>query len=181
MERTKNTKRNITYGFVQVLSSLLLPFIVRTIIIYRFGVDYLGLNSLFTSIISVLSLMELGFGSAVVYSMYKPVAENDTEQICAYLAYYRRIYRFIGFAVLAAGILLMPFLKSLIRDPSLPGGLNLYSTYLIFLVNSSLSYLLFGYLTSIPTAFQRQDILSRIQTGMAVVKCVLQSLVLLCS
>ena len=67
--RIKNTKRNIGYGLLQVIVSQLLPFIVRTILIYRFGVSYLGLNSLFTSVLSVLSLMELGFGTAVVYSL----------------------------------------------------------------------------------------------------------------
>ncbi|SFG27498.1 lipopolysaccharide biosynthesis protein [Oribacterium sp. WCC10] len=181
MERTANTRRNIVYGFLQVLTSLVLPFIVRTIIIYRFGVDYLGLNSLFTSIISVLSLMELGFGSAVVYSMYKPVAEGDNELVCAYLAYFKIIYRFIGLSIMGVGLLLVPFLSRLIRDPSLPEGLNLYSTYLIFLANSVISYLLFGYVTVIPTAFQRQDVLSRIQTVMTVAKCIIQSAVLLCS
>ena len=78
---------------IQVGIRQVLPFIVRTILIYRFGVEYLGLNSLFTSILSVLSLMELGFGSAIVYSMYKPIADGDTDQVCAYLEYFRKIYK----------------------------------------------------------------------------------------
>ena len=179
--RTANVKRNIVYGLLQVIVSRVLPFIVRTILIYRFGVEYLGLNSLFTSVLSVLSLMELGFGTAVVYSMYKPVAEGNVPQICAYLKYYRRIYRFIGFAILAVGILLMPFLNNLIKDPSLPGALNLYACYLIFLSNTVISYLLFGYMTSIPTAYQRRDILSRVDMGASLLSCVLKSSLLLAS
>ena len=179
--RTANVKRNIVYGLLQVVMSRVLPFIVRTILIYRFGVEYLGLNSLFTSILSVLSLMELGFGTAVVYSMYKPVAEGNVPLICAYLKYYRKIYRIIGMVILAVGVVLMPFLNNLIKDPSLPGGLNLYACYLIFLSNTVVSYLLFGYMTSIPTAYQRRDILSRVDMGTSLLSCVLKSLLLLAS
>ena len=177
--RTVNSKRNILYGVLQVIASQVLPFVVRTALIYRFGVEYLGLNSLFTSVLTILSLMELGFGTAVVYSMYKPVAQNDNEQICAYLGYYKRIYRGIGLAVLGIGLALMPFLKLLIKDPTLPGNLNLYLCYSFFLSDAVLSYLLFGYLTSIPTAYQRNDILSRIDIGMSFAKCVVQIVVLI--
>ena len=130
--RTDNVKRNISYGIMHTAVSLVLPFIVRTILIYRFGVDYLGINSVFASVLEVLSVMELGFGTAIVYNMYKPVAEGDTGQICAYLSYYRRIYRIIGLMILAAGLLIIPFLKVLVKDPELPGGLNLYACYFIF-------------------------------------------------
>ena len=77
--RTANVKRNIIYGMLQIAVSRAFPFCVRTIVIYRFGIEYLGLSGLFTSVLSTLSLMELGFGTAVVYSMYKPVAEGDSE------------------------------------------------------------------------------------------------------
>ena len=177
--RTTNVKRNIVYGLMQGVVSRILPFIVRTILIYRYGVEYLGLNSLFTSILSVLSLMELGFGTAVVYSMYRPVADGDTDQICAYLTFYRRIYRYIGLTILAVGLALMPFLNSLIKDPSLPGGLNLYICYLIFLSNTVVSYLLYGYMTAIPTAFQRRDVLSRVDMVITVLSCVVRSMILL--
>ena len=89
--RIQNTKRNIGYGLLQVIVSQLLPFVVRTILIYRFGVNYLGLNSLFTSVLSVLSLMELGFGTAVVYSLYKPMGAGDTDQVCALPVIFRII------------------------------------------------------------------------------------------
>ncbi len=178
-ERTINTKRNIIYGIIQVIPSQIFPFIIRTIVIYRFGVDYLGLNSLFASILNVLSLMELGFGTAVVYSLYKPVAEGDTDQVCAYLGYYRKAYRVIGVAVAVIGIVILLFLKYLIHDPVIPGDLNLYTCYLIFLSDAVISYLLFGYMTAIPTAYQRRDILSRVDMGMSVLKCLLQSALLL--
>ena len=179
--RTANVKRNISYGLMQVVVSRILPFLVRTILIYRFGIEYLGLNTLFASILNVLSLMELGFGTAVVYSMYKPVAENDTDQICAYLLFYRTIYRYIGLAILTVGLALMPFLSKLISDPSLPGGLNLYTCYLFFLTNTVISYLLYGYMTAVPTAYQRRDVLSRIDIGISILQSVVRCVVLLVS
>lgn len=180
-ERTANSKRNIIFGVLQVMFNQILPFITRTIFIYRLGVEYLGLNSLFTSILGILSLMELGFGSAIVFSMYKPVADGDTDLICAYLEYYKKIYRWIGLTILGIGLLLMPFLKLLIRDPTIPGDLNLHVCYLLYLGNSVISYLLFGYMTAIPTAYQRQDLLSKIGIGTSVLKCVVQSVILLLS
>lgn len=177
--RTANVKRNIVFDLIQFTVSHLLPFIVRTVLIYRFGVDYLGLNSLFASILSVLSLMDLGFGTAVVYSLYKPIADGDTDLICAYLTHYRRIYRYVALAILLAGIAVMPFLKELIKDPSLPGGLNIYICYLIFLGNTVISYLLYGYLTVIPTASQRKDILSRIGIVMSLLGCMVRIFILL--
>lgn len=179
--RIKNTKRNIGYGLLQVIVSQLLPFIVRTILIYRFGVSYLGLNSLFTSVLSVLSLMELGFGTAVVYSLYKPLASKDTDQVCAWLCYYRKIYRMVGLAILAVGLMILPFLPYLIRDTSLAGELNLPVCYLIFLSDTVISYLLYGYLTSIPAADQRRDLLSRVDMGMNLLSCAVRSMLLLCS
>ena len=179
--RTTNTKRNIFYGLLQVIISQFLPFIVRTIIIYRFGVDYLGLSSLFASILSVLSLMELGFGTAIVYSMYKPVDEGDIDQISAYLSYFRKIYIFIGIAILAVGVLLLPFLTAFIKEGAVPGGLNLYLCYLIFLSDTVISYLLYGYMTAIPTAYQRRDILSKVDMCFNLLQCVVKSLLLLVS
>ena len=179
--RIANVKRNIFYGLVQFIVSHILPFIVRTILIYRFGVEYLGLNSLFTSVLSVLSLMDLGFGTAVVYSMYKPVAEDDKDQICAYLTYYRKIYHRVGFAILVSGLILMPFIKSFVKDPTLPGELNIYLCYFLFLGNAVISYLLYGYMTAIPSAYQRRDVLSRVDIGVSLISCILKSLVLLFS
>lgn len=179
--RTVNTKRNMLFSLLQVFISGILPFIVRTILINRFGVEYLGLNSLFTSVLSVLSLMELGFGTAVVYSLYKPVAEGDTDLICSYLAYYRKIYRFIGLAILTVGILLLPFLNNLTKEQTLPGGLNLHVCYLFFLGDAVISYLLYGYMTSIPMAYQRMDILSKIDIGINLLQCLVRSSILLIS
>ena len=94
----------MVFGLLNRCVSLLLPFIVRTVLIYRFGALYLGMNSPLSSVFQVLNLAELGFGSAVVYSLYKPVAEGDAAAVRAYLSTYRKIYRVIGLVILAAGL-----------------------------------------------------------------------------
>lgn len=161
LERAKNTKRNIIFGIINKLITIFLPFMIRTIIIKVIGAEYLGLNSLFASILQVLNLAELGFSNAIVFSMYKPIAENDEETICALLNFYKKIFRIIGMIVLFVGMILLPFLPKLISG-TYPEGINLYCLYLIYLANTVLSYFLFAYKTSILNAYQRTDIISNV-------------------
>lgn len=159
--RTKNTLRNIAFGSINRIINIVLPFIARTAILYIMGTQYLGLSSLFSSILSFLSLTELGMGAAMVYSMYKPIAENDDTTICALLKLYRKLYRIIGTVILLLGLSIMPFLRLLVRE-TLPPELNLYLLYLIYLINAVLSYWLFAYKNALLQAYQRDDINSRI-------------------
>lgn len=163
LSRTKNAVRNIYSGLFNKIFTILFPFLIRTILIKKIGIEYAGLNSLFSSILQVLNLTELGFASAVVYSMYKPIAENDKETICALLNFYKRVYFIIGLAILAIGTTIMPFLKQLIKG-SVPQDINIYILYSIYLLNTSLSYLLFGYKNSLLNAHQRRDVISNILT-----------------
>lgn len=160
-DRTSNSMRNLFYGMVSKIATLFMPFAVRTIIIYYIGIEYAGLNSLFTSLLNFLSLSELGFGSALVYMMYKPVAEDDKEKICAILNYYKKVYRFIGGFILVVGICLIPFLDKMING-SYPANINLSVPYLIFLGNTSVSYFLFAYKSALFTAYQRIDAVNKI-------------------
>ena len=118
VERTKNASRNIVWGIIEKIASLLLPFITRTVMIKALGAEYLGLSSLFTSILSVLSISELGFGTAIVFSMYKPIAEDDNKTLCALLNVYKKIYHLIGTVILVGGIAVSPFLNYLIKRNS---------------------------------------------------------------
>ena len=95
-DRTKNTVKNTVTGLVFKIIGLVMPFIVRTVMIKKLGMDYLGLNSLFSSILQVLSLTELGFSSAIVFAMYKPIADGHTERICVILKLLRNAYYIIG-------------------------------------------------------------------------------------
>lgn len=175
--RTQNAMRNIIWGIANKVSALLIPFLVRTVMIYSLGSEYLGLNSLFTSILQVLSLAELGVGSAMVYAMYKPVATNDTETICALLKLYRTMYRIIGLIIVAAGLILMPFLRHFISG-DIPSDVNLYFLFIIYIVNTAGSYFLYGYQVSILNAHQRNDIPSKVMMVISTLKSLLQILIL---
>ena len=155
--RTKNTQRNIIWGMVNKVVILVVPFIIRTIIIKALGADYLGLTSLFTSILQVLNLTELGFSSAVVFCMYKPIAEKDTDTICALMNMFRKVYRIIGVVILIVGVLISLFLSKLISG-TWPAEINIYILYYIYLANTVVSYLLFAYKSALLTAHQRSDI-----------------------
>lgn len=157
----ENIIKSMKYGTIVNVMCTILPFILRTCIIYAMGLEYAGLNGLFTSILSMLSLAELGFGSAVVYSMYKPVAEENYEKLGAILAYFRYVYRIVGCVMFLIGLAVLPFIKYMIKG-DYPGELNLYILYLGFLFDTCCSYFFMGYRVSILEAYQRIDIISLI-------------------
>ena len=111
---------------------MLVPFIMRSVILNFMGVEYLGLNGLFRSILSILNLAELGVGSAMVFSMYKPIAEDDFETICALMKMYRLFYRIIGLVILSIGVVLTPFLHHLING-DVTAYVNLFVLYFMSL------------------------------------------------
>lgn len=178
LNRTENSIRNIFWGVISKFVMLFFPFIIRTILIKSLGADFLGLNSLFTSILTVLNLAELGFSSAVVYNMYKPIAENDAETVCALMAYYRKVYHVIGVCVTVVGVALIPFLPHLISG-SYPQSINITVLYLLFLANTSVSYFLFAYKNCILTAYQREDVISKITIVLKIVMYAMQMAALL--
>lgn len=178
MDRTKNASRNIVWGMVNRIITALLPFLSRTIILYRLGSLYLGIGSLFTSVLGMLSLAELGFSSAIIFSMYKPIAEEDNDMVCALLLFYRRCYRVIGSVILILGLALIPFLKYFIKG-DYPENINIYVVYLIYLFNTVISYMLFAYKKSLLQANQRADVDSKISMVTMIVQHILQIVLVL--
>lgn len=152
-------------GIVNRCINLLVPFAIRTIIMQRLGAAYLGLGSLFTSIIQVLNLTELGVGSALVFSMYRPIAEGRNEEVCSLLSLYKKLYRLIGFLILCVGVAIMPFLPKLIDMEALVGlDINVYMLFAIYLFNTVATYFFFAYKKSILIASQRQDVISNVDS-----------------
>ena len=151
--RTKNSLINMVVGVGGYLLTMLLSFISRMIFIRYLSAAYLGVNGLFSDILGMLNLAELGIGSAMTYSMYKPAAENDHEQLGRLMNLYRVLYRAVALFVLVAGLCLLPFLNVLIKGDS--GIENLRVIYLLYLFNSVCSYLL-SYKYSILQAYQRE-------------------------
>lgn len=177
IERTKNATRNIVFGGILKIYQIAVPFVMRTAMIYFMGVQYLGLNSLFASILQVLNLAELGVGSAMVYSMYKPIAEDNKEEICALMRLYRIYYRMIGLVIAILGLILLPFIPKLI-DGEVPQDIDIYILYLLNLGATVLSYWLFAYKNCLLVAHQRVDITSKISLIINTVQYIVQFAVL---
>lgn len=177
--RTLNAKRNIIWGVIQKVLFMLFGFFIKSVIIYNLGVLYLGLNSLFSAILQVLSLTELGIGEAMVFSMYKPLAENDDKTICALLRLYRTIYFIIGVFILVAGLCISPFLPKLISG-EVPPDINVYILFFVYLINTSISYLMYAYKESLLIANQRSDINNNISTVITMAMYVGQIVSIIC-
>lgn len=177
MNRTNNAIRNIIWGIVGKIVTLGMPFLTRTVMIYTMGMEYVGLGSLFTSILQVLSFAELGIGSTLVFSMYKPIAEGDDEKVCALLNFYRKTYRIIGGIILSIGLFMLIFLKYLIAG-DIPDGINIQLLFVIYLINNVLGYFLFAYKQSLFTASQRIDMISKIGMVLQLVSNICQIFVL---
>lgn len=161
MGRTTNTVRSVFWGAVNTIISLGLPFVSRSILIYYLGVEYVGLGSLFTSVLQVLSFTELGIGSALVYSMYEPIANGNDTKVRALLNFYKSSYKVIGSIVLVLGLLISPFLDQLVEG-SIPGNINLQYLFWIYLTNNVVSYFVFAEKSSLLLACQRDDINSQV-------------------
>lgn len=161
IERTKNATRNIVFGLILKIYQIVVPFIMRTAMLYLLGVEYLGLNSLFVSVLQVLNIAELGVGSAMVYSMYKPIVEDDKNKICALMKLYQLYYRIIGLVITILGLILLPFIHKMISG-DIPPNVNMYVLYILNLGATILSYWLFAYKNCLLDAHQRVDINSKI-------------------
>ena len=177
INRSQNAVRNIAFGVLVKIYNLFVPFIIRTVMIYTLGMQYLGLNSLFVSVLSVLNLAELGVGSAMVFSMYKPIAEDDKGTICALMRLYKIYYRIIGLIILVIGLLLTPFIPKLISG-TLPEGMDVYILYLMNLAATVITYWLFAYKNCLLSAHQRSDITHKINMIVLTVQYGIQIIVL---
>ena len=178
LDRTNNALRNIFFGLANKIVTLFFPFITRALIIHKIGAEYLGLSSLFSSILDILNISELGFSSAVVFSMYQLIADDDQEALCAMLNFFRKVYHVVGIIILLMGISIMPFLRYFIKT-GCPEDINLYILYALYLCNAVIGYLLFAYKNALLTAFQREDVISNINTVVKFLLFILQVLILL--
>lgn len=175
--RTENSIRNSAFALGGQFVSLLTGFIMRTVFVHTLGDDYLGLNGLFTSILSMLSLTELGLGTAVSFALYKPLAENDEPKIGALMHFYKKAYQLIALLTAAFGLLLLPFLDAITNGVSdtVP---HLTIIYLLFLGNTVLSYF-FSYKRTLITAHQKHYLNTINESLFMFIQYVIQMAVLL--
>lgn len=155
--RTKKAAINGSVSILTYIISFLPSIIVRKIFLVQLGEELLGLSSLYTNIISYLSIVEMGIGSAIIFSLYKPFAQDDRVKIKGYLDYYKKFYRNIGIIILIVGLCITPFLRIFIKDNINMHEASLY--FILFLINTVVSYL-FSYKLCILTVAQEGYILS---------------------
>lgn len=175
MSRLENTGKNFTYSFLASILSAITGFVSRTVFIHSVGVNYLGANSLFTNVLSMLSLTELGLSSAIGFSLYTPLAKNDTDTIKSLMRFYKNAYRVIALVIALLGVALIPFLNYLIKDPGDIQHIPLI--YVIFLYNTVISYL-FTYKTTLLSADQKGYIMTSMNMVINIVTVMIQTVVL---
>lgn len=175
--RLKNSALNFSSGFLGRVLTILLNFVVRTIFIYCLNEAYLSVNGLYSNILTVLSLAELGFGSAMVYRMYAPVAVKDYQKTAALLRFYKKIYAIIGAVIFGLGLCVIPFMDYIIKDKPDVSGLTLY--YILFLINTTISYWFASYKASVLYADQKEYIKTNVQNITTILQSALQIVLLL--
>lgn len=175
--RTKNSILNMGAGVVVRIMTLILAFISRTVFIHVLGAEYLGLNGLFSNILSFLALSELGLGSAIAFLLYKPIAEHDVNRMKAVMCFYRKCYYAVGSVILFLGLCLMPVLKYLVNlDQPIPE--NLYLVFFLFVLQSSVSYFFAAYKQTFNSANQKTYLLGKIEVAFTIINCIADVVIL---
>lgn len=177
LSRTEYALRNMLAGMAGHIINTAAGFLCRIVFVRTLSADYLGISGLFSNILSMLSLAELGISSAITYTLYRPIAENDEQKIASIMDYYRKAYGIIGCAVAVMGLALLPFLDVLLPNPpAIREDIRLL--YLLYLLNTVLSYF-FSCRGSLLTAMQRQYVVSGCSYAVTIAQSILQVLYLL--
>lgn len=174
--RKSNTIRNLVYAWLAQGVTIIMNMIVRVIFVRVLSKDYVGIGGLFSNVITMLSLAELGIGSAIIYGLYEPLAKNNQRSIRALMQFYQKVYVMVGVLIGVVGIALTPYIGWFIKDiPDIP---LIEVIYILFVLNAALSYF-FSYRASLITADQKDYILKRIRMKVLVAMYFAQMIVLI--
>ncbi len=173
--RTSNSLKNISASLIYQIVNFALSFISRSVFIEVLGVGYLGINGLFNDVLSMLNLAELGFGTVMTFSMYKPLAQKDYTTLTGLTHFYKKVYRIIALSIAGIGLLLVPFLPHLVNLEQEIPNLTLY--YLLFLASNVASYLV-TYKTTVMYADQKNYILLKYASYRNIAQSILLTLIL---
>ncbi len=176
--RFQKTAKNVVFATINQCVTLVLSIVNRTFFIWFLGVEYLGISGLFADILTMLSLADLGIGTAMVYSYYKPLSEENHVKIAQLTQFYRKVYTIIAVVATAIGISMIPFLRYLINLDTPVEHIYLY--YTLMVANTVVSYL-FVYKTSILNADQKNYIISKYQTIINCIRMGVQIIILICT
>lgn len=171
--RTSNSIKNSITATISSVLTMLLGFIAQAIFIRLLGAEYNGLNGLFTNILTLLSFFELGIGNAIVFHLYKPIANDDKEKIKSLMKFYEKAYNIISILIFSFGLLFIPFLDKIVGE--VQANVNIYIIYLMFLFNSATSYTL-SYRRNIIFANQKNYIINIVHILYIIVLNILQLL-----
>lgn len=175
--RTSNVFKNSGAGLLNKLIHIVFQFAMRTAFIHILGNEYTGISGLFTDILNVLSLMELGLDSSMVYALYKPIAQKDARRIKALMRFYRKAFTIIGITVLAAGVLCTPFLGYIVKGvPNIKEDIR--GIFLMYVATSSFSYFLV-YRTLLLSAHQKSRVTAKWRMIFYVLESILEIILLL--
>lgn len=156
-ERKKSSFKNMITAVSSNVLTIIVGLVAQAIFIKILGSEYLGLNGLFSNVISMLGIVELGMGSAIIYNMYKPIAEENHEKIKSLMQFYKKSYRIITLIISIIGIMIIPFIKYIVDIESVTVGINVYLVYILFLLETICSYIL-SYKRSMLYADQKEYI-----------------------
>ena len=174
--RTKKSIKNLVYAVGTKMIIMIMSFALRTVFVRTLGQQYLGINGLFSNIITMLSLADLGIGIAIPYTLYSPLAKKDTERIKVLMKFYSQMYNVIGITVLLVGLVLTPFLHIFVKEmPNIP---NIQLIYLLFVLSSSMSYF-FVYKKMLMDSDQKGYISSKIIMRVTLIANIIQMILLL--
>ena len=176
VSRSKRTFQNMIFGFIYHTVTVVLSFVSRTVFIHTLGTEYLGLNTIFSDVLKLLSMADLGFDLAMSYSFYRPLAEGDEERLKSLTAFFGRIYNIIAIAATIIGLAVTPFLKFIIKTEQPVPNLEIY--YFFGLADIIISYL-FVYKTTLLVADQKDYMVVRVRTIASIVGTLLKMFVLI--
>lgn len=171
MGRSQKALKNVSTGLINKAAIMLLSFATKTVFIRLLGAEYNGVSSLYTNILSVLALAELGLGNVLMFYLYSALEKGDTEKITALTQEFRKIYNSTIICVTLVGIAIVPFLGILVKS-NLPHN-ELIVYYLLYLLNSVASYFVV-YRTMVIRADQKEYLLNNCSTVTTVIMYVLQ-------
>lgn len=172
MRRIEKAMNNVMANLLINSMNILMQFVCRTVFIYVLGVSYLGINGLFSSILTILGLAELGVGSAIVYSMYQPLADNDIPKVKALMNLYRRCYKVIGLIVFVIGLVILPILPWIIKIDAYRNWI--YFIYILYLLQTVISYWFLAYRTAIIEADQRGYVLAKLHCCISLISTIIK-------
>ena len=165
--RTYNSIKNMIFSVLSNALTIIIGFVVQKFFLDILGTEYLGVNSLYSNIVSMLAIADLGIGTAIIYNLYEPVAKNNKNKIKSLMRFYRNTYRVIALVIFLIGLVIIPFLPIIVGKTTIP-YIELVAFFILFLIDTVASYLL-SYKRSLLYADQKIYITSIVHLGYLVI------------